>query len=93
MRCSMESHISHIFADLFTSRPKAYSKNGLTQLLKLRILKANNKNIKTEYLKTFIKINKSENQSNELYRKSFYNILGKSKYFSQSTDNYINFIY
>ena len=26
MRCSMESHISHILADLFTARPKAYSK-------------------------------------------------------------------
>lgn len=50
MKCSMESHISHTFADLFTSRPKAYSKKGLTQLLKLRLLKINNKNIKELYL-------------------------------------------
>lgn len=50
MRCSMESHISHIFADIFTSRPKAYSKNGLRQLLKLRLLKVNGKNIKELYL-------------------------------------------
>ena len=50
MRCSMESHISHIFADLFTSRPKAYSKKGLRQLLKLRLLKINKKNIKQLYL-------------------------------------------
>ena len=49
MKCSMESHISHIFADIFTSRPKAYSKNGLRQLLKLRLLKTNNKNIKQMY--------------------------------------------
>lgn len=53
MKCSMESHISHIFADLFTSRPKAYSKNGLKQLLKLRLLKINNKNIKEEYFSQF----------------------------------------
>ena len=50
MKCSMESHISHIFADLFTSRPKAYSKNGLIKLLKLRVLKSNGINIKQLYL-------------------------------------------
>ena len=53
MRCSMESHISHIFADLFTSRPKAYSKKGIKQLLKLRLLKINKKDIKEEYFKQF----------------------------------------
>lgn len=52
MRCSMESHISHIFADIFTSRPKAYSKDGLIKLLKLRLLKVNNINIKELYLKS-----------------------------------------
>ena len=50
MKCSMESHISHIFADIFTSRPKSYSKKGLRQLLKLRLLKINGKNIKELYL-------------------------------------------
>ena len=50
MKCSMESHISHIFADIFTSRPKVYSKKGLRQLLKLRLLKINGKNIKELYL-------------------------------------------
>ena len=50
MKCSMESHISHIFADIFTSRPKVYSKKGLRQLLKLRLLKTNGKNIKELYL-------------------------------------------
>ena len=49
MKCSMESHISHIFADIFTSRPKAYSKKGLRQILKLRLLKTNNKDIKQMY--------------------------------------------
>ena len=50
MKCSMESHISHIFADIFTARPKAYSKKVLRQLLKLRLLKINGKNIKEIYL-------------------------------------------
>ena len=54
MKCSMESHISHIFADLFTSRPKAYSKNGLRKLLKLRVLKTNGINIKKLYLEQLI---------------------------------------
>ena len=54
MKCSMESHISHIFADLFTSRPKAYSKKGLRKLLELRILKTNGINIKQLYLQQLI---------------------------------------
>lgn len=69
MRCSMESHISHIFADLFTSRPKAYSQKGLKQLLKLRLLKINGRNIKDEYFNTLRKTNINKNQSNELYQK------------------------
>lgn len=92
MRCSMESHISHIFADIFTSRPKAYSKNGLIQLLKLRLLKINSKNIKEEYLNTFRKTNINKNQSNELYRKLTYKQSNINKFFSEQLDNYINFI-
>ena len=57
MKCSMESHISHVLADIFTSRPKAYSKKGLKQLLKLRILKINKTDIKELYFKN-IKIHK-----------------------------------
>lgn len=54
MKCSMESHISHIFADLFTSRPKAYFKKGLRKLLELRVLKINGINIKQLYLQQLI---------------------------------------
>lgn len=53
LKCSMETHISHIFADLFSSRPRAYSKNGLKQLLKLRLLKTNGVDIREFYLNNF----------------------------------------
>ena len=72
MKCSMESHISHIFADLFTSRPKAYSKNGLKQLLKLRLLKINGKDIRKQYLNQYRNKEIIINQSNELYRRGTY---------------------
>ena len=49
MKCCMESNISHCFADLFTSRPRAYSERGLRQLLKLRLLKVNNQDIQKIY--------------------------------------------
>ena len=62
LKCSMESHISHIFADLFTSRPKAYSHKGLKQLLKIRLLKVNGYNIKDIYLKNLNK--KTTNKEN-----------------------------
>ena len=59
LKCSMESHISHIFTDLFTSRPKAYSKNGLRKLLKLRVLKTNGIDIKQLYLNQLLNFNTS----------------------------------
>lgn len=92
LKCSMESHISHIFADIFTSRPKAYSKKGLRQLLKLRLLKVNNKNIINMYFNNFK--NKEIKQN---YSSTYYN--GYDNYYSEIDfnkslhfDNYINFI-
>lgn len=61
LSCSMESHISHYFADLFTSRPKAYSKKGLIKLLTLRLLKINGINLKELYLSNIGAENSIEN--------------------------------
>ena len=66
MKCSMESHISHILADLFTARPKAYSENGLRKLLCLRLLKINGINIKELYLNNLINPLKKNNEINNL---------------------------
>lgn len=92
MKCSMESHISHIFADIFTSRPKAYSKKGLKQLLKLRLLKINKIDIKEKYLNQYRKKEIRINQSNELYRKQTDEYFNKEIQTLLQTDNYINFI-
>lgn len=84
LKCSMESHISHIFADLFTSRPKSYSKNGLIQLLKVRLLKINGYNIKDIYFKNLNKkieqetITKPNNLTKqELYYENKYDVTYK----------------
>ena len=69
MKCSMESHISHIFADLFTSRPKAYSKKGLKKLLELRVLKTNGTNIKQLYLQQLINPNITSTSQKEKINK------------------------
>ena len=66
IKCSMESHISHILADLFTARPKAYSENGLRKLLKLRMLKVNKVNIKELYLNQLINPTIKNNKINNL---------------------------
>lgn len=50
LSCPMESQISHTFAAYFTSRPKGYSLKTLDKLIKLRLLKKNNYNIKELYL-------------------------------------------
>lgn len=53
LKCSMEAHISHNLADLFTSRPKAYSLKMLDKLLKIRLLYKNGHNIKKLYLNNY----------------------------------------
>lgn len=72
LKCSMESHISHIFADIFTSRPKAYSKKGLRKLLKIRLLKINGNNLKEVYFNSF---NKTKTEKNNIDNKIKHNKL------------------
>ena len=52
---SMESHISHLIASLFSSRPKGFSTKRIKKYLKLNDYKHNNINIFKLYLNTFSK--------------------------------------
>lgn len=61
-KSSMESHISHCIAEQFGSRPKAYSKNNISNYLKLHEYLLNEINILDLYLKSY---NNSEYQYNE----------------------------
>lgn len=94
MKCSMESHISHIFADLFTSRPKAYSKKGLRQLLKLRLLKVNNIDIKKKYFNSleFNLLTTYQNNPINANKTTNYYFNEKINYFIKPKDNFINYI-
>ena len=94
MKCSMESHISHIFADIFTSRPKAYSQKGLRQLLKLRLLKVNNKNIKDMYFNTLRKPTDKTTYTSRYINDSFdYQLYDSSQILKYLPfDKFINFI-
>ena len=53
LSCPMESQISHNLADLFTSRPKAYSVKTIVKLTELRLLFKNKFNIKKLFLHNF----------------------------------------
>lgn len=48
--CSMEGHISHVYASLFTSRPKGYTKRMIEKLTVLRTLAVNDVDIARTYL-------------------------------------------
>lgn len=50
---SMESHISHLIASLFSSRPKGFSTKRITKYLKLNDYKNNNINIFKLHLSTY----------------------------------------
>lgn len=77
LSCPMESQISHIFADLFTSRPKAYSIKMIDKLTEIRLLFKNDFNIKKLYLNNFnsekiLTIN-NEFLNYKIYKKRYYN--------------------
>jgi len=48
--CSMEGHISHVYAALFTSRPKGYTKRMIDKLANLRTMDVNDIDIAQAYL-------------------------------------------
>lgn len=52
--CSMEGHISHVLAALFTSRPKAHSLSMITKRLRIRELLVNHRDIKSVYLSNHV---------------------------------------
>lgn len=52
--CSMEGHISHILAALFTSRPKAHSLHMITKRLRIRELLVNKRDLKNIYLSNHV---------------------------------------
>lgn len=84
VKCSMESHISHCFADIFTSRPRAYSYKGLKQLLKLRLLKVNNLDIQKIYFEV---LNKEYDHKNILDSSCFTSYNSKITYNMKRTFN------
>jgi len=52
--CSIEGHISSIFAYPFTDRPKGYSSQMMKKILSLRLLEANGEDIRELYLRRYI---------------------------------------
>ena len=52
---SMESHISHLIASFFSSRPKGFSTKRIEKYIKLNDYKYNNINIFKLYLSTYSK--------------------------------------
>lgn len=63
---SMESHISHLIASMFSSRPKGFSTKRITKYLKLNDYKNNNINIFKLYLSTY-----SKKKTTKLYESTY----------------------
>jgi hypothetical protein len=43
--CSAEGHVSHIYSDRLSSRPLGWSREGLDQMARLRVFRANGGNV------------------------------------------------
>lgn len=91
MKCCMEAHISHCFADIFTSRPRAYSEKGLRHLLKLRLLKVNGIDIQKTYFEVLNnKYSKSNIVDNNVFNITFSNPNSSNEFPQWIKDFYIN---
>ena len=50
--CSAEGHISHVYADRMSSRPRTWSDDGIDKMSRLRVFKSNGGNVYEELLKS-----------------------------------------
>ena len=50
--CSAEGHISHVYADRMSSRPRTWSDDGIDKMSRLRTFKSNGGNVYEELIKT-----------------------------------------
>lgn len=62
--CSAEGHISHVFADRMSSRPRTWSEDGIDKMSRLRTFTANKGNVYDELIKS-----KKANKKLERYDK------------------------
>lgn len=88
--CSMEGHISHILAALFTSRPKAHSLHMITKRLRIRELLTNKQDLKSIYLSNHVNPIPDVDyvELNHTYPKELLDVIGhkvtqKYKYFKR----------
>jgi len=49
--CSAEGHVSHVLSARLSSRPMGWSRHGMDQMARIRVLKSNSYEIKKEYLR------------------------------------------
>jgi len=49
--CSAEGHVSHVLSARLSSRPMGWSRHGMDQMARIRVLKANGYDVRYEYLK------------------------------------------
>jgi len=94
--CSMEGHISHILAALFTSRPKAHSLHMITKRLRIRELLVNNQDIKEIYLSNHINptpeidyVELNHDYPNSIQDTIGYKVTEKYKWYKQVTNSTI----
>ena len=50
--CSAEGHISHVYADRMSSRPRTWRDDGIDKMSRLRTFKSNGGNVYEELIKT-----------------------------------------
>lgn len=76
--CSMEGHISHVLAALFTSRPKAHCLHMISKRLRIRELLVNNNDLKDVYLSNHVDPVPETDyvELNTTYPKELFDIIG-----------------
>ncbi len=94
--CSMEGHISHVLAALFTSRPKAHSLKMITKRLRIRELLVNKQDLKDIYLSNHVDptpeidyVELNQNYPTSIQDTIGYRVTEKYKWYKQITHSTI----
>lgn len=75
--CSAEGHISHVYADRMSSRPRTWSDDGIDKMSRLRTFKSNGGNVYEELIKTK-KVNKKLKKYDKIIERNIKKEMGVS---------------
>lgn len=88
--CSAEGHISHVYADRMSSRPRTWCDDGIDKMSRLRVFVSNGGKIYEELIKRK-KINTKLKEYDKIIERHIKNVVIEEKHYTLSLCNVVIF--